>query len=124
MASARIGFPTARVRWCGGRSAWRRWSGRHAAVGRAGLGGGGRGRGVAAQEQQLRGSKQEASELRSSGGAWWRVEERLVCGRRWAGGREARLCAQGERRGWAVVDVRAVFVRAGLLFVVLRSLDE
>lgn len=89
-----------------------------------GWGGGGRGRGVAAQEQQLRGSKQEASELRSSGGAWWRVEERLVCGRRWAGGREARLCAQGERRGWAVVDVRAVFVRAGLLFVVLRSLDE
>lgn len=62
-----------------------------------GLGWGGRGRGVAAQEQQLRRSKQEASELRSSGGAWWRVEERLVCGRRWAGGREARLCAQGER---------------------------
>lgn len=90
-----------------------------------GLGWGGRGRGVAAQEQQLRRSKQEASELRSSGGCvvagGGASRLRAALGRRKGG---AALCAGRERRGWAVVDVRAVFVRAGLLFVVLRSLDE
>lgn len=96
---------------CGRRSGW---------AGGGGSGPGRRSAGAAASQEQAGGER--AAELGGcvvAGGGASRL--RAALGRRKGG---AALCAGRERRGWAVVDVRAVFVRAGLLFVVLRSLDE
>lgn len=86
-------------------------------LGARGQGRGVRSAGAASQEQ-------EASErLGKLGGAALRWG--CLRSRRSVGGRRERLCALSGEREWAAVDVmRAVFVRAGLVFVVLPSLER